>query len=238
MLTTPITTSHFHTRVLTLLASHMSALADGVNSSITSSTSLARDLPAPLVSPLTPLDTNLTPNESISQLLAVTSPWIDLASPDPLVADLSRQVFNLEVAYAAFCGIGNIIVQGPTGHYGHITTARLSQYARAIKEALTLGPYLQLQILLPMIEVAEEENGEKSGNLAPFTREQYLEHEELQRKSKSDLYGTWDIWNIIRTTCKYHSRLSVGKNEFNPIQCTQQARHSRFTCFSPRCPTL
>lgn len=213
MLTTPITTSHFHTRVLTLLACHISALVDRTNSSIISSTSLAPDLPAPLVSPLTPLDTNPTPNESVSQLLAVTSPWIDLASPDPLIADVSRQVFNLEIAYAAFCGIGNIIVQGPSCHYGRITAARLSQYARAIQEALTLGPYLQLQVLLPMTEVAEEENGEKGGSLAPFIREQYLEHAELQRKSKTDLYGTWDIWNIIRTTCKYHSRLSVGKNK-------------------------
>ncbi|KAK5018784.1 hypothetical protein LTR16_001258 [Cryomyces antarcticus] len=166
-----------------------SGLSEGVS---------CEDTPTPLIPPLTPTDTPLAPSEAISQLLAVTSPWIDLASPDPLVANVSRQVFNMEVQYAAFCGVGNVIVQGPQLMHGTAHASGLTQYARAVLEALNAGPYLQLQILLPMYDGLDQDDGDFMGSLAPFARVQYLQTAEPERKA--ELFDTWEAWDVIRSS--------------------------------------
>ncbi|KAK5018144.1 hypothetical protein LTR16_001775 [Cryomyces antarcticus] len=166
-----------------------SGLSEGVS---------CEDTPTPLIPPLTPTDTPLAPSEAISQLLAVTSPWIDLASPDPLVANVSRQVFNMEVQYAAFCGVGNVIVQGPQLMHGTAHASGLTQYARAVLEALNAGPYLQLQILLPMYDGPDQDDGDFVGSLAPFARVQYLQTAEPERKA--ELFDTWEAWDVIRSS--------------------------------------
>lgn len=202
MLTAPITNEHFHTRVLKLLSEHYAQLEARP----------AEDLPLPLISPLTPDDTILAPGDTISQLLALSSPWIDLASPDPVIAHVSRQVFTQEVAYASFCGVGNIIVQGPKLHHGDIQAAGVSQFARSVQEALAVGPYINIVILQPMVDDPSVDQNDEMGHLAPFAREKYLETSGSKQHAALDLFGTWDAWNLIRTVCKYNSRLSVGKN--------------------------
>ena len=209
MLTMPITTPHFHASILSLLTTYSQAHLDGSTPS--------KHHPMPLVPPLKPVDTSLTPSDSISQLIAFTSPWIDLTSPDPLIAHLSRQVFNQEIAYAAFCGVVTVIVQGPRLHHGPMHAKGTSQYARAIQEALSLGNYLQLHILMPMIDNLELENDEDMGNLARFAREEYIKGHSENQEVKADLFGTWDAWNVIRSVCKYSSRLSVGKDQYSLI---------------------
>ena len=67
----------------------------------------------PIIEALTPNDSVLIPHGSISQLIAISSSWLDLASADSIIADVSRQAFNLEIAYAAFCGISQVLVAGP-----------------------------------------------------------------------------------------------------------------------------
>ena len=206
MLTTPITTPHFHSRVLALLSNHLSELgSEDANWS-------GRQIPAPAIPALSPIDTPLTPGDVISQLLAVASPWIDLCSPDPLIYNISRQVLDLEVAYAAFCGIGNVIVPGPKLHHKNLHGGGLTQYARAIQEALAAGNYLQVHIMLPIIDHPDIEKDDEMGSLVPFAREEYLGESLEDRPRKADIFGTWDAWNLIRTVCKYNARLFVGKN--------------------------
>ncbi|KAI9821967.1 MAG: methyltransferase protein [Pycnora praestabilis] len=207
MLTTPITSPHFHSRVLALLSCHLSQLRSGSNASVSASYD---DLPLPIIPPLTPVDTPLTPNKTIAQLLAVTSPWIDLCSPDPLIANVSRQVLSLEIAYAAFCGVGNIIIIGPKFRYGKAHADGLAQYARAVQEALNVGAYVQIQILLPITDHPELDIEDEMGDLAPFAREEYVEDTVEKEARRPDLYGTWDAWNVIRTLCKYSARLFVA----------------------------
>ncbi|KAF2842358.1 arginine N-methyltransferas-like protein [Patellaria atrata CBS 101060] len=203
MLSTPITTSQFHSNVLTLLSNYMAHIEGSVPE---------EEIPMPLIPPLTSLDTNLTPNETISQLIAFTSPWIDLASPDPVIASLSKQVFNLEIAYAAFCGIGNVIIQGLALNHGVTPGSGISQYARVIQEALGAGPYLHLQILMQMREDSISSSADTMGSLSQFARQQYLEkasHASATER-EADLFSTWDTWNVIRSVCKYSSRLSIA----------------------------
>ncbi|KZF19464.1 Skb1 methyltransferase [Xylona heveae TC161] len=230
MLTTPITTPYFHSRVLTLLSNYLSELSSlsGDDLTLSSSNTLPSNLsdvrppksepPAPVIPSLSPVDTPLTPNDTISQIIACASSWIDLASPDPLIANISRQVLNLEMAYAAFCGVGNIVIPGPRLHHqGRNTGEGIAQYARAVQEALAAGPFLQVLINLPMVDQIDAELDEDvMGSLAPFARDQYTSQSTLGSSKpgskKVDMFGTWDAWHIIRTMCKYNSRLSVVLN--------------------------
>lgn len=192
MLTSSITNDHFHTRVLSLL-----------NSYVQSPSELTHLQPLPLIPALEHLDTPLGPSDIIGQLIIFTSSWIDLSSPDPLIAHLSRQVFHLEVAYAAFCGVTNIVVPGP-----RLTNSQsgVSQYARAIKEALATAAYVQFHVQLPMDGTKADLDSDDVGDLARFARQEY----EPNDQSKSlNAWSSWDAWNTIRSVCQYHTRLSI-----------------------------
>lgn len=198
MITRPITTSSFQVKVLGALDSYFETVSTSAN---------ADDVPYPLIPPLTPEDTNLLPDEFISSMLAITSPWIDLASPDPVIAHVSRQVFNLEVAYAAFCGVNNMIIQGPLLEGSSI----ISQYARTLVQALNVGAYLNLQILMPMTGSQSKDETQNPRHLASRMREKYASETTPNTK---DALRSWDAWDLIRTVCKFHGRLSVGKNHY------------------------
>jgi protein arginine N-methyltransferase 5 len=203
MLTCPITNDHFHTRVLTLLSAYSQAAAD-----------TSAPQPLPLIPALENTDTPLGPSDTISQLLAYSSAWIDLSSPDPVIAHLSRQVFHLEVAYAAFCGAVNVVVPGPRLSHGQ---KGIAQYARAIKEALATGAYVQFHLLMPADGTTTADHGDVS-DLHRFTRPEYQ-----QETSAAEAWGSWDAWNTIRSVCNYHSRLAVGKNT-HPLSTLHSAR--------------
>ena len=214
MLTSPITTPNFHSRVLTLLStalSHHSAVP-GEDISRTKNASPV------VIPPLTPADTPLTPDESISQIIGVTSAWIDLSSPDPIIADVSRQVLKLELAYAAFCGITYVVIPGPRLRSQGAAEGGITQFARAILDGLSHGPYLQLYIWFPMIDQSEEQIGQM-GDLAPFARQQFLDLDEIETE-RLDLFGSWEAWDMIRSMCKYPSRLCVGKQIDSSMEST------------------
>ena len=210
MLTSPITSPFFHSRVLALISTHLSELSTADSASDVLNKGIP---PAPIITPLTPVDTPLTPGDTVSQIIAYCSPWIDLCSPDQLISNISRQVLNVEVAYASFCGVGNIIIPGPR-RYGSKATDNdgIMQYARAIQEALAIGSYTQIAIHIPMY--GREDMRDITGDLLPFARDSGPSGN-TNASSEIDLYETWDAWNLIRSVCKYNSRLSVGKK---PIQ--------------------
>ncbi|EAW13031.1 protein arginine N-methyltransferase [Aspergillus clavatus NRRL 1] len=208
MLTTPITTPHFHSRVLTLLSSHLSKL-QAVSSDPNGTLATTENTNPVVIPPLGPADTHLTPNQTMSQLMGVTSSWIDMCSPDPLIADISRQVFMLEVAYAAFCGVGYLLIPGPKLHHGSLHSEGVVFYARAIQDAINLGPYIQYHIWLGMVDNPDLEV-DMMGDLAPLAREEFLSDSEGGQPLKVDPFGTWDAWDVIRRICKYHTRLVVA----------------------------
>lgn len=188
-LTTPITTSAFHSRVVAQAKDLLPP---------TDTTCL------PTLNPLTPQDSNLAPNEGNSALVGFVSAWIDLGSPNPVIAKLSQRVLNAEVAYAAFCGINTLIVHGPSAQ------ANVVQYARDIREALALGPFVQLHILLPMTGELEHDYADSSP-LAELVAESEVDLDDDDDLSRhTDLYGVWKDWNTIRTICSYSQKLSLG----------------------------
>ncbi|KAF1347249.1 arginine N-methyltransferas-like protein [Lizonia empirigonia] len=190
MLSSPITNDHFHTRILSLLRAH--------SAEETAAGTL------PLIAALESLDTPLGPTDTISQLVTYSSAWIDLSSPDPVIAHLSRQVLHLEVAYASFCGAVNIVVPGPRSSYGQHGVA---QYARAIKEAMTTGAYVQFHILMPVDSTKTAvDDQEELGDLKRFARPEAGAHQ----NNSVDAWSSWEAWNTIRSICKYPSRLSLA----------------------------
>lgn len=191
-MTAPITTAVFHSRVIEHITDYYESLDQKSNSN---------GRPLPLISPLTPADTNLTPEDSNSSLVGIASPWIDLGSKDPVIAHVSRQIFNMEVAYAAFCGINNITVHGP------LLDAEVVQFARAIHEGLGLGPYLQLHILLPMTGELEQDHG-FDVHLSELARTS--DDNDVNELDPHEPFGVWDNWHTIRTTCNYSHKLSIG----------------------------
>lgn len=207
MMTVPITTSHFHSRVLGLLSSYLANLESPTYDAV-GTMATTQNTRLMVVPPLSKADSYLTPNDATSQLVGVTSSWIDLCSPDPLIADLSRQVLMLEVAYAAFCGIGYLLIPGPKLHHGTLHSEGVIYYARAIQDALNLGPYIQFNIWQQMVDNPEVEV-DTMGDLAPLARAEYLAPDEGERL-KVDPFGSWDAWDSIRKSCKYHTRLFVG----------------------------
>ena len=204
MLTTPITTPHFHSRVLALLSSSLSEPAASSSADVT----LTHNASPVVVDPLTPVDTPLAPEDTTSQLIAVTSSWIDLSSPDPIIADVSSQVLKLELSHAAFCGITYVLIPGPRIHGRSEHDGGVLQYARAILDGLSQGPYMQLYIWLPMTDHSDDDR-EGMGDLAPFVRERFRKQGDSSRRL--DLFGTWEVWDMNRSICKYASRLFAGK---------------------------
>lgn len=214
MLTARITNGSYSARVLSQLTASMQSSAEtsamDINSGELSST-------APAIRPLTLSDTSLSPDDAASQLLLLTSPWIDLASQDPLIADVSRQVLIQEISFAAFCGATNIIIRGPmtVGDCSY-SDDNVTQFAHAVEEALTLGIYLNIQILFPMGSQPDDDVEHDLGHLSNFARGQHENRSRLTNTTEP--LGSWDAWNIIRSVCRYSSRLSVGKktNLFSP----------------------
>lgn len=202
MLTSPITTPHFHSSVLALLSAHLSVLE-----------STGPEIPTPIIPPLDSVDTPLAPGDVVTQLVGFASSWVDLCSPDPLISNISRQVLTMEIAYAAFCGIGNVVIPGPRRYSnGHDDTSGLIQYARAVQEALSVGTYVHMAIHIPMYNHTEAHTRDIIGDLAPFVREYYLPPIGEDTETKDiEPFSTWDAWNTIRSICDYNSRLSVGE---------------------------
>ncbi|KAI6841978.1 Skb1 methyltransferase [Hortaea werneckii] len=200
LLTSPITTPHFHSRVLQLVGDHFQNAA--------STQTPVENLPTPLITPLSPADSHLTPSDANSAIIGVVSPWIDLSSRDPLIAHVSKHILGMEVAYAAFCGISNLIIHGPVSSEGTM------QYARAVLEALGMGPYVQIHVLLPM--TGELEVDVEGTPLAELARDEYSANasdddgEDVGDEGEPELYGSWEVWDAMRGLCSYHGRLSIA----------------------------
>ncbi|KAI1492428.1 PRMT5 arginine-N-methyltransferase-domain-containing protein [Biscogniauxia mediterranea] len=194
--TTPITNDHFHERILSLLHTSLSSLGGQQNDG---------SRPDPIVPPLTTDDTTLFPGTYTGGLVAYSSPWIDLCSPNHIISSISRQVLNLEVAYANFCGVRSIIIPGPRQDAVDVGSSQgIAQYARAIQEALLIGTRVTFIIHLPMYREPGLEERAPILSLPSETKNEQQEQKEI------DLFSSWDSWHVIRTACEYDTRLFVA----------------------------
>ena len=73
-----------------------------------------------------------------------------------------------------------------------------------------MGPYIHLNVLLPMVGELEHESGDGT-HLAELANEQDVALPE-EDDPYEDVFSSWDTWDTLRTVCNYDSRLSVGKS--------------------------
>lgn len=203
-MTSPITNSHFRKRVTALIKSHLESLKN-INSSATAELTAA--IPDPIVPPLTTEDTALFPSFTVCTYIACTSSWIDLASSDPVIANVSRQVLNLELAYATWCGVRSLIIPGPRQDSARGSANQgLAQYARAMREALTVAGRQQITIHMSMYREPGLEDSVES-----LSTTIHGETASTEKVNDIALFSAWDSWHYIRTFCNYDPRLLVGK---------------------------
>lgn len=105
------------------------------------------------------------------------------------------------------------MVSGPNLHQDTAHADGLGSYARAIHEALNVGTYFSMSVLLPMVDQPNNDLEEVVGSLVPLARDEFVWKTEGDGERKGDLLGTWDVWHLIRSVCKYSQRLCVGKNQ-------------------------
>ncbi|KAK3683681.1 methyltransferase-like protein [Podospora appendiculata] len=202
--TTPITNQHFFRRVVDLYKCHLAEREQWrQDRGLTSSQLSNQSLPAPIVPTLTNKDTSYAPSSYVGSLVAYASPWIDLCSSNPLISSISRQVLNLEVAYANFCGARSIIIPGPREDED---SRGIALYARAIQEALQVTTRANLIIHMPMYrEPGLDEKAEMLSSLFADAN-----GAEACAVKEIDLFTAWDSWHTIRSVCKYSTQLFVA----------------------------
>ena len=161
----------------------------------------------PVISSIAADDTDLVPAEFNQRVVGFTNRSINICSPDPIVSEISRQILQMEIAYAAFCGIRSIFVTGPALSSADGASPGLAKFARAIEEALTVSANFSISILFPM---TDESGNRRAMLIDPKGGVGAKELVEAELSRKSDAFGTWDAWNFIRTTCNYSSRLYAG----------------------------
>ncbi|KAG8628136.1 hypothetical protein KVT40_004009 [Elsinoe batatas] len=194
MITSPVTNATFRKHVVELMQSHRELRASD------------RSLPLPLVPSLGPSFTTLHPTDAIPSMIAVLSPWADVTSSDPLVAHISRQVVSVEIEYAAFCGVSNVILPPLFRNQYAPSPEAVSAYADMVARSLCIGPYLQIIVSIPM------------DNQKPASEDTVLSMQDMGESSpvnatvvdSGDPLSSWDSWNHIRATCNYASKLAIS----------------------------
>lgn len=213
--TAPVTTRHFFDRVVDLHKNYLNEREEWTQKQgLAASQQANPSLPGPVVPTLTDKDTSVYPSHYIGNLAVYFSPWIDLCSHDPHIASLSRQVLNLEAAYANFCGARTIVIPGPRQDD---SSRGIAQYARAIREALNVANRANIIIHMPMYR--EPGLDEKAETLSSIFNPK--DGSEAESKKEIDLFGAWDSWNTIRSACNYSMRLFVGKSHMILGQVTR-----------------
>lgn len=116
-------------------------------------------------------------------------------------------MLNLEVAFANWCGVKNIIVPGPRKD----TDGRaIAQYARAIQETFDVASRVNIIIHMPMYrEPGLEEKAELLSTELPGSEDAVTMRD--AQNEEVDLFGAWDTWHTIRSICQYSNRLYAGQ---------------------------
>ncbi|KAK4662609.1 hypothetical protein QC763_605040 [Podospora pseudopauciseta] len=199
--TAPITNQHFFRRVVDQHKEFLKERQEW-NDRLAPAQRTNPSLPVPIVPTLTDEDTSLYPSHHIGSFITYASPWIDLCSTDPYISGVSRQVLNMEVAYANFCGARTIVIPGPRQDE---SGRGIAQFARAIQEALLQVTRANLIIHLPMYrEPLLEEKCETLSDIFDGSRM------DADPKKEIDIFTSWDSWHTIRSVCEYSSRLFLA----------------------------
>lgn len=92
----------------------------------------------------------MEPGDHMQSVTGFASTWIEVDAADPLLAHVSKQALQMELAYAAFVGLTYVVVPGPRA------PETAADYAQVISASLAHSPYMQLLVNLPLSEGDDE----------------------------------------------------------------------------------
>jgi type II protein arginine methyltransferase len=106
----------------------------------------------------------------------------------------------------------------------------VGSYARAINAALVANPYMHFSLRLPIYNPAvfqAKPPASPSPSVPPspaFTSSTTSSASVLSTVAKAqeeDLNGNWEMWDLIRTICDYHPRLTLSKYTLSRVPCAR-----------------
>jgi protein arginine N-methyltransferase 5 len=128
--------------------------------------------------------------EESTNVVALASEWICLDAPDEWVRLDSESALEQELSWASYLNIGMVILPPPQNRES------LPSYARAVSAALNrLGTSrMELSIRIPIYDPRAQNTVGTD-----------------QRSTQELVNLSWETWDLIRSVCDYHPRLSLSE---------------------------
>lgn len=128
------------------------------------------------------------------------------------------QALQQELAYACYLNISSVILPPPRNR------SHVASYARAVNECIKNMPYINVSIRIPIYDPSIFHPRSSSisssvsspANLMPSTPRieipsDSLESPKASRAPEGELNATWEMWDVVRSICDYHPRLTLSK---------------------------
>ena len=132
-----------------------------------------------------------------------------------LLIFISPQALQQELAYASYLGIESAILPAPRNR-DHVAS-----YARIVNSCLNNTPFINLSIRLPVYNPSVLHtnapaplSGGHPASPSPSTPLKCYtpgySSDKLSATPESELNGTWEMWDLIRSICDYNTRLTLS----------------------------
>ena len=135
--------------------------------------------------------------------------YVPFLSPSPCLRFVLRKALQQELAYASYLNVESAILPVPRNR-DHVAS-----YARIVNSCLNNTPFINLSIRLPVYNPSVlHTNAPLVGDPAspsPSTPpKRHIPGNSLSATLESELNGTWEMWDLIRSICDYNTRLTLS----------------------------
>jgi protein arginine N-methyltransferase 5 len=141
-----------------------------------------------------------------------------------------HQALQQELAYACYLNISSVILPPPRNR-NHVAS-----YARAVNECIKNTPYINFSIRIPIYDPSIFHSRSSSisssvsspANLMPRIERPNdpLESSKASRAPEGELNATWEMWDVVRSICDYHPRLTLSELFFAFRNSTRAFNHT------------
>ncbi|KDQ57189.1 hypothetical protein JAAARDRAFT_35793 [Jaapia argillacea MUCL 33604] len=173
-------------------------------------------------------EVTITRLDEAEGVTAIVSDWLELDANDDWVRHDAAIALHQELAYATYLNIQAAILPPPRNR-DHVAS-----YARTINACLADAPYMQLSIRLPIYDpsILQPPILSSSGaKIRPFSISTATTSSSTpivipdvdspskagKRVSEGEMNATWEMWDIIRSICNYHQRLTLTLDLTPPL---------------------
>ncbi|PSR79042.1 hypothetical protein PHLCEN_2v7229 [Hermanssonia centrifuga] len=151
-------------------------------------------------------EVTITHLEEAEAVIAMVSDWLELDAADEWVRHDAEIALHQELAYASYLNIHTAILPPPRNR------AHAASYARSINAALSLVPYMQLSVRLPIYDPSMIQIDATPPNSTSSTPSQPVALDDNHPS-----IATWEMWDVIRSICNYNPRLTLTLDLTPPL---------------------